>query len=144
MSLVAVFDTNILFSGLGWRGRPFECLDLARNGQVESVTCQEILAELEELLIEKQATTAEEAARAIVEVKSFSRLVSIPNQLVGVLVDADDHKVLECAVAGGATHIVTGDRKHLLPLAKYQNVPIVTAVEFLTLATTQAGQSTGE
>jgi predicted nucleic acid-binding protein len=62
VSLVATFDTNILFSGLGWRGRPFECLDLARNGQIEHITCDEILSELAELLIEKQAMTAEEAA----------------------------------------------------------------------------------
>jgi putative PIN family toxin of toxin-antitoxin system len=131
VNFVAVFDTNILFSGLGWRGRPFECLDLARNGQIESVTCPEILAELEELLIEKLALTVEEAAQAIVEVKTFSRLIAIPNQLVGVLVDADDHKILECAVAGGATHIVTGDRKHLLPLGTYQKIPVVTAAEFI-------------
>jgi putative PIN family toxin of toxin-antitoxin system len=140
VSLVAVFDTNILFSGLGWRGRPFECLDLARNGQVESVTCPEILAELEALLIEKQAMSPDEAKQAIAEVKAFSRQVDIPNQLVGVLTDADDHKVLECAVAGTATHIVTGDRRHLLPLGSYQDIPIVTAAQFLAVAAAQAGQ----
>jgi putative PIN family toxin of toxin-antitoxin system len=144
VSLVATFDTNILFSGLGWRGRPFECLDLARNGQIEHVTCDEILSELAELLIEKQAMTATEAAQAIAEVKSFSRLVTIPNALSGVVADADDHKILECAVAGTVTHIVTGDRRHLLPLGNYQNIPIVTAAEFMSVAVAQAGQSAGE
>ena len=79
MSLVAVFDTNILFSGLGWRGRPFECIELARNGLIEHVTCQEILTELEELVIAKLAMTGAEAAHAILEVKSFSRLATISN-----------------------------------------------------------------
>ena len=25
---IAVFDTNILFSGVGWKGKPFLCLEL--------------------------------------------------------------------------------------------------------------------
>ena len=144
MSLVAVFDTNILFSGLGWRGRPFECMDLARNGQVEHVTCQEILTELEELVIEKLAMTGEEAAQAITEVKSFSRLVTISNSLSGVVTDPDDNKILECAVAGDATHIVTGDRRHLLPLGQYHSIPIVTATDFLSAVKAQAGPRTSE
>jgi len=39
--------------------------------------------------------------------------------------------VLECAAAGSATHIVTGDRRHLLPLGQFQDIPIVTAADFL-------------
>ncbi len=41
MRFVAVFDTNILLSGIGWNGNPFRCLELARSGTVEVVTCQE-------------------------------------------------------------------------------------------------------
>jgi predicted nucleic acid-binding protein len=66
------------------------------------------------------------------EIKSFSRLVIIPNELAGVVSDPDDHKILECAVVGGASHIVTGDRRHLLPLGTYQNIPIMTATDFLS------------
>ena len=39
--------------------------------------------------------------------------------------------VIECALVGGATHIVTGDRRHLLPLQNYQGIDIVTAVDFI-------------
>ena len=35
MPLVAVFDTNILFSAVGWQGKPFECLEMARGGTVD-------------------------------------------------------------------------------------------------------------
>jgi hypothetical protein len=45
MRFVAVFDTNILFSAVGWKGTPFECLEMARVGTVEGVTCREILEE---------------------------------------------------------------------------------------------------
>ena len=30
MRPMAAFDTNILFSGVGWKGEPYECLELAR------------------------------------------------------------------------------------------------------------------
>jgi predicted nucleic acid-binding protein len=39
--------------------------------------------------------------------------------------------VLECAVAGEADVIVTGDRKHLLPPGSYAGIPILSPREFL-------------
>ena len=58
--------------------------------------------------------------------------MTITNTLKVVTADPDDDKVLECAVIGGATHIVTGDR-HLLSLDSYQSIPIVSATVFLGL-----------
>jgi len=133
MTYIAVFDTNILFSGFGWRGNPFRCLQLAKEGKVVSLTCREILAEFEEKLQLKRNMSAIHTARAVAEVLSFSRLVIITNTLKVVAADPDDDKVLECAIVGGATHIVTGDH-HLLSLSSYQNVPIVSATVFLGLA----------
>jgi putative PIN family toxin of toxin-antitoxin system len=97
---IAVFDTNILFSGLGWRGSAHQCLLLARKGLVESVTCQEILTELEAILRLKRKMSEDDIAKAIKEILLFSRLVRITNTLTGVVSDPDDHKVLECAVVG--------------------------------------------
>ena len=45
MQPVVVYDTNILFSATGWRGTPYHCLELARQGKVLGVTCLEILEE---------------------------------------------------------------------------------------------------
>jgi uncharacterized protein len=43
MQYITVFDTNILISAvLSSSGVPFKCLALAKIGQIESVTCQEI------------------------------------------------------------------------------------------------------
>ena len=53
---------------------------------------------------------------------------SVSNRLTPLI-----NKVVECAVVGQATHIVTGDRRHLLPLGSYQGIAIVTAADFLTL-----------
>jgi len=46
MRPIAAFDTNILFSAVGWKGKPYACLELARAGKVEGVTCREVLDEL--------------------------------------------------------------------------------------------------
>ena len=133
MIYVVVFDTNILFSGFGWRGNPFRCLQLARTAQIVSVTCDEILSELEEKLQLKMGMSSEQAAQASDKARNFSRLVTITNTLVGISTDPHDDKILECAVVGSATHIVTGDRRHLLPLGAYQGISIVTAADFLAL-----------
>jgi predicted nucleic acid-binding protein len=43
-----------------------------------------------------------------------------------------DTFVLQAAVEGYATHIVTGDKTHLLPLKTFQGIPIVTPQDFLS------------
>ncbi len=49
--------------------------------------------------------------------------------------DRKDDKILECAVEGQATHIVTGDRQHLLPLRQFRGIEIVTPAEMVQLVT---------
>jgi putative PIN family toxin of toxin-antitoxin system len=133
MPTVAVFDTNVLFSGLGWKGKPYECLELARAGSVTGLTCAEILDELMQKLETKLRFSPDQLAETLADLLSFLHLVRIRNELKVVTADPDDDKVLECAVLGSATHIVTGDRRHLLPLGSYQGVRIVTSAEFLAL-----------
>jgi uncharacterized protein len=133
MQYIVVFDTNILLSALlSTNGNPFRCLALAKIGQVESVTCQEILDEFAEKLLVKFKFSEEMAQAAVDEVSRFSRLVEISGTLKAVPNDPDDDMVVECAVMGNATHIVTGD-KHLLSLTSHQDIAILKAAEFVVL-----------
>ena len=132
MPPVVVYDTNILLSSIGWGGKPGRCLELARQGSIEGLTCTEILQELERKLPIKLNFSMTETTNTIKDLQGFLTLVRIPNRLTGVTADPDDDKVIECAVVGAATHIVTGDRRHLLPLGNYLNIQIVTAADFLT------------
>lgn len=134
MALIAVFDTNILLSALlSLRGAPFRCLALARQGRVESVTCDAILDEFTTRLTTKFAYSPAEALRAAAEVRQFSRIVTIAHTLQVVAADPKDDQVVECAVVGGATHLVTGDRRHLLPLGTYQGIVIISPAAFVQL-----------
>jgi uncharacterized protein len=132
---IAVFDTNIVFSGVGWKGKPFQCLELARAGIVDGVTCRELLDELAEKLQSKLSFTPEQSLDTVADLLTFLRVVLIAGKLKAVPADPDDDKVLECATTVGAIHIITGDRRHLLPLATFQGVSIMTAADFLAVAT---------
>lgn len=133
MLYVVVFDTNILLSGIGWRGKPYECIKLARSGLIEGLTCKEILQELSEKLEFRLKFPPEQVTETIIDLLTCLRLVTITNTLNVINNDPDDNKILECALVGKATHIVTGDRRHLLPLDKYENISIVSADNFLEI-----------
>lgn len=132
MQSIVVYDTNILLSGLGWKGVPYRCVELARRGTVAGLTCSEILEELAEKLTTKLGYSPSQTTDAVKDLLGFLKLVKITNTLKVVEGDAEDDKVIECAVLGSATHIVTGDRRHLLPLESYQDILIVTASDFLS------------
>jgi putative PIN family toxin of toxin-antitoxin system len=133
---VAAFDTNVLFSAVAWKGAPFQCLELARSGQIEGATCREILDELAEKLQTKLSHSSAQALAVVADLLTFLRVVEITGQLKAVATDPDDDKILECAVLTRATHLVTGDRRHLLPLVSYQGIQIISPAEFLKIALT--------
>jgi putative PIN family toxin of toxin-antitoxin system len=132
--LVVVFDTNILISALLSNGsKPDLCINLARNGEIESVTCVDILSEFRQKLTQKFHYPVSDAQNVIDEIVGFSRIVVIPNTLQVVEADPKDDMIIECGVVGKASHIITGDKKHLLPIRRYQNIDIVTTADFLNI-----------
>ena len=129
----AVFDTNIWVSALRKQGNPYRCVLLAALGIVASVTCDELLDELRQVLLVKFKFPRELVERHIAAIKGLSEVVVITGQLKVVADDPDDDKVVECAVAGKADYIVSGD-KHLLSLKRYGSIAIIKAAEFLKIA----------
>ncbi len=114
-----------------WGGTPYDCIALAQENKVEGITCSEILDEFSEKLTNKFNASPSRTAEIVAELLNFHQVVKITNHLKNVTADPDDDKIIECAVIGGATHIVTGDKKHLLPLRSYQGILIVKAADLL-------------
>src|ERR1035437_3132551 len=130
--LIAVFDTNILFSATGWRGKPVECVEQARTGKIRAATCAELMDELAEKMELKFGFSPEQSAETIARFLRFFSMVRIPKVLNAVPRDADDNAVLECAIEGKAGFIISGD-KDLLELKKFRGIEIVRASEFLEI-----------
>jgi uncharacterized protein len=139
MASIVVFDTNIFFSAVGWQGRPYECLEQARLGAVEGVTSQVLIDELAEKLREKLLFSDEQIDDTLADLLGYIRIVRVVEQLSVITSDPDDDRVLECAVAAGAHYIVTGDRRHLLPLGTFRGIAIISPAEFLALVLEMRG-----
>ena len=127
-----VFDTNILFSAVGWLGNPHQCVQAARQGKCLSLTCEPILAELAEKLHLKRGLDASKTAEITDEICACFRVIAIPGTLKVIVADPDGDAILECAVIGQAQYLVSGDR-HLLTLGNYQDIQIIKAAEFLAV-----------
>lgn len=133
MKIEAVFDTGVLLSAIGWGGKPGHCVQLVRDGKIEGLTCVEILNELAEKLASKLRFDGERIVEVVGSLQLVLKPVVISGKMTGLCADPHDDMVLECALVGGATHIVSGDKKHLLSLKQIRGIPIVSPAEFLAI-----------
>jgi putative PIN family toxin of toxin-antitoxin system len=125
-----VFDTNILVSALVFPGgRGEAALRRIVEEQDQIVISKPILDELLGILGRKFARDAEELAHAAVFLSELGTMVK-PRQRLRVVKDDPDNRILECAIAGRADAIVTGD-KALLGLREYQGVRILSLRDYL-------------
>ena len=66
--------------------------------------------------------------------RRFRRLATIVRPTVSIDVIKEkqtDNRILECAVAGKVDYLITGDKRHILPLGSIHGIPIITVAEFL-------------
>ncbi len=127
MSLRAVLDTNVIVSGLGWRGAPAAVLDAALHGQVTLVTSPPLLAELRRVLSYPKLARVIEGGGKLADLVEASSVVVLPSRAFAVVGDESDNRVLEAAVEGAADYIVSGD-EDLLGLGSFQGIAVHTPV----------------
>jgi uncharacterized protein len=137
-----VADTNVLVSGLLWRGAPHTILELARNGILTLLSSPALSAELAEVLERPKFRRVLDAAHIKTQslLQQVERLVEIidpPSLPHPVSRDADDDAVLALAVATRADLIVTGDHD-LLSLGSYRGIPILDPGEAIGRVNAQA------
>jgi putative PIN family toxin of toxin-antitoxin system len=129
-----VFDANILVSAFtlpgGSGGR---ALGAILDGRATLLISKPILGETLRVLGTKFGRDREELARLAVFLADLAE-VCVPGQGIRALADEPNNRILECAVAGGAALVVTGDRA-MLALRRFQGVEIVTLREFLRRTT---------
>ena len=136
MPVKAVADTNVLVSGLMWRGPSASVLDRGASRLIHLVTSEEILAELEEVLcrphLEQRLRLRGQTVGEIMRIyRNVAQMIE-PTQVAQpvALRDPKDLHILRCAVGAKADAISTGD-KDLLALEEFADIPIVTPRQFL-------------
>ena len=120
-----VLDANVLVSALiSPKGSPARILRFWEEQRFEVVISKDIIEELGRVLryprLRKNYDLADEAIEAFLRKAEEQAIVVEPSDEVAAIgADPADDRYLECALAGGAEFIVSGDH-HLLDLGEYQ------------------------
>lgn len=126
----AVLDANVFISALFWRGAPYRVVEQGLGGAFIMVTSPDIIQETGRTLIRKFDFPPEDTREFLKTIVLSSYVVSPTEKLRVVKADPDDDKIIECAIAGGASFVVSGDR-HLLDLKKYRSIVMISPQGFL-------------
>lgn len=131
MSTRAVLDTNVLISGVFWKGAPFRVLSAWQDQRFTLVISTPILAEYRRVLQEMMANREIVVLERILElIEVYAEMVTPASFPKTVCNDPDDDKFLETAVAGRSAYVISGDAG-LLRLKHYLGIQIVSPAEFL-------------
>ena len=125
-----ILDTNVLISGIFFKGPPSQILKAWRDGKISIVASNAILSEY------ARTTTRLSEEFPLINISEFLDLLTIKAEIVSEIVvpkrisrhKADD-KFLLCALAGKVPIIITGDN-HLLELHPYQAIEIIKPASF--------------
>ena len=127
----AVFDTNVWVSGMLFGGEVQKVLLAAIEGRVIPIVSMELLQELEAVLKSRKFNYPPEAISTILyEVQTLAEMAHPRTRLHVIKRDPADNRVLECAIAGKVSWIVSGDLD-LLELGRYRGIQILSPREFL-------------
>ncbi|MDE2938289.1 MAG: PIN domain-containing protein [Chloroflexota bacterium] len=127
-----VLDTNAVVSALNFPGNERLALELGLRGRFGFYLSCFILGEVAGVLTRKFGWDQERAGQAIRVIENAATVIDPPRLPEMIAGGHADNRVLECAVAAGADYLITGDRRHLLPLGEHEGTRIINAPRFLS------------
>ncbi len=127
-----VFDTNIFISAFLFPGRQADkALDKVTGAPDQLLISAPIVDETLTVLDRKFGWESEQLAQAAALLTRIGEILATKQRLK-LLKDDPDNRILECAVAGRADLIVTGDRD-LLELKQFEGTRIVSLRSYLDM-----------
>ena len=135
--LRAVIDTNVFVSGLiSPYGVPGKILKAWENKKITILVNRSILKEIQGVLtrpgIRKYHRLNDRQIHQYCEkIGQFSTLVQESRKPPAIPIDPDDLMLIDCAIAGKAEFLVTGD-KELLKLGTLGTLTILSPAEFIS------------
>lgn len=126
-------DTNVLVSAFIAAGPPSRVLEAAIDQRIELILADPVLDELVRVLTLKLGLDAERVVSATTLLHEIATTTvpaptTAPEPITG---DPDDDLILECAVHADAQIVVSGDRRHLLPVGEHRGLRIITPQQLL-------------
>ena len=130
-----VLDTNTVISSLLFSGTASRLVPLWQSRKITVLVSKEIVEEYLRVLAYPKFHLGDQEIRRLLEgdLLPFVKTIRVRRRLAVVKRDPEDNKCIECAVAGRAQYLVTGDRD-LRELGSYGGVLILTVAEFLERA----------
>lgn len=127
-----VLDTHVLVSALLFTGTVSELVSLWQKEAITVLLSRKILDEYLRVLAYPKFQLSEGEITQLMEEEllPFVQVIKPGTRIHVVKRDPSDNKFLECAVAGKASILVSGD-KELLALGHYRSVRIQTLSRFL-------------
>ena len=144
MPMRVVLDANIYISALiSNQGHPAAIITKWLVGDFEVLLSQPIVDEILRVTsyerLQRKYQKIRENRLEFVELISEQGIWVEPAETLAVVTaDESDNRYLECAVAGSARYVVTGD-EHLLTIGEYQGITILSPAAFVTWLETGNG-----
>ena len=132
-TLRVVLDTNILISAFTYpNGRLSQIWRLALLGKYHLLVSPAIIGEVGKVLRAKFGWDGDHVTARLRLLIKVAEIVIPVEPLQTIEDDPDDNRILECAVAGQAHLIVSGDR-HIRRIGSYREIGIASPTEFLRI-----------
>jgi len=130
--VIVTLDSGIFISAMEYGGVPKEALVHAAATE-ELLICTQIENEIIRVMHDKFGHLPDEVRRRLSAYVGDATRITVTGVLSGICRDPNDDFILECAAAGHADAIVTGD-KDLLSLGTYRSIMILTPRQYLDRA----------
>lgn len=128
MTLRALCDTNVLVSAFIAGGPPSRVIESLIEGRIELVLADPVLDELERVLTVKlgfKPDRVREITALLLDI-AVARIDSPTDQVEAITGDPDDDVILACGMSADVHIIVSGDRRHMLPVREHRGMRIIT------------------
>jgi len=125
-----VIDTNVFISALTGGITTRKILTLLKAGKFKLIISEELLKEIIVVLSRPKFKFDKNNLDRILRYIIRKAHIVFPEEKISICRDPKDNVVLECAVAGKADFIVTGD-KDLLALKRFRKTSIISPRQFL-------------
>ena len=142
--ITAVFDTNVILQGiLSPDGPAAVCVSLAFNGDIQLITTNEILSEIEDVISRPRLTAkypqllGDRRIHIVEKMREFAAVVARPPSIYRLERDRSDEVFIDLALTYGVDYLLSRDRD-ILDLSRdydfrstYPGLTVVSPVGFL-------------